>query len=138
MTSASGDEPKIEVEEIYHNRVADPGHWRIQWRFKNHTRQPMTLLSVRTPHGKFNSTEHDFKPPLVIDAGQSSAIVLSVRCREAPAAVIENAFLIFLTEWRDTRWRLFVRLRVTIDQGGELHTVTELITTQRVGFSGVS
>ena len=58
-------------------------------------------------------------------------------CDEPAGAVIENGFLILLVEWLDKQWRIFVRLRVIINQEGEPETATELITTQQVGFSGV-
>jgi hypothetical protein len=62
---------------------------------------------------------------------------MSVLCDEPAGSIVENAFLILLVEWLEASWRLFVRFRVTIGQQGEPETATELITTQRVGFSGV-
>ena len=62
---------------------------------------------------------------------------MTVSCAEPAGAVIENGFLILLVEWLKDRWRIFVRLRVTINQQGVPETATQLITTQRVGFSGV-
>jgi hypothetical protein len=62
---------------------------------------------------------------------------MSVACNEPAGAVIENGFLILSVEWLDKQWRIFVRLRVIINEEGVPETATELITTQRVGFSGV-
>jgi hypothetical protein len=78
-----------------------------------------------------------FDPPLQAAAGQAVTIEMPVLCGEPVGAVIENGFLILLVEWLDKQWRIFVRLRVTINQQGVPETATELITTQRVGFSGV-
>jgi hypothetical protein len=97
----------------------------------------MKFLAGRCPHGQFRSAERFFAPPLHAAAEKSATIELPVRCDEPAGAVIENGFLILLVEWLDKQWRIFVRLRVTVNQQGEPETTTELITTQRVGFSGV-
>lgn len=97
----------------------------------------MSFLTARYPHGQFRSPERIFDPPLQAAAGKTATIEMPVRCDEPAGAVIENGFLILLVEWFDKQWRIFVRLRATINQQGVPETVTELITTQRVGFSGV-
>jgi len=97
----------------------------------------MKFLAARCPHGQFRSEERFFDPPLHTAAGGNATIEMLVLCDEPAGAIIENGFLILLVEWLNNRWRIFVRLRVTINQQGEPETATELITTQRVGFSGV-
>jgi len=97
----------------------------------------MKFLAGRCPHGQFRSAERFFDPPLQAAAGKNATIEMPVRCDEPAGTVIENGFLILLVEWLNNRWRIFVRLRVTINQQGEPETATELITTQRAGFSGV-
>ena len=52
--------------------------------------------------------------------------------------VTENAFVIFNVNWSDEPWRIFVRIRVTMNLDGRPETETEAITTQRVGFSGIT
>jgi hypothetical protein len=52
--------------------------------------------------------------------------------------VTENAFLIFHARWRGEEWRVFIRIRVFVVAQGEPQASTELITAQRVGFSGVA
>ncbi len=133
----SGDSPQITVGQIHRSKGSEPGHWILQWRIENRTDYSLRLCSVRVPHGKFKAHEREFKPGLEIGAGKNADIELIVGCDEPSETVVENAFLIFLTEWRQAKWRIFVRLRITIDQQGEPETTTELITTQRVGFSGV-
>ena len=58
-----------------------------------------------------------------------------VACDAKPGAIVENAFSIFSGVWRDQPWRIFVRLRVSVNNEGEPEALIELITTQRVGFS---
>jgi hypothetical protein len=60
-----------------------------------------------------------------------------VHCDEAPGLVTENAFLIFNATWLHEEWRIFVRVRVIVDPKGEPESAAELITAQKVGFSGV-
>jgi hypothetical protein len=107
------------------------------WRIQNLTQQPIKFLAARCPHGKFRSGERIFDPPLCAAGAKTATIEMSVFCNEPAGTVVENAFLILLVEWLEASWRLFVRFRVTINEKGEPETATELITTQRVGFSRV-
>ena len=138
MATVSDDEPKIAVEEIRRSREVESGAWLFGWRIKNLTQQPIKFLAARCPHGQFRSAERFFDPPLQAAAGRTATIEMSVRCDEPAGAVIENGFLILLVEWLDKQWRIFVRLRVIINQQGEPETLSELITTQQVGFSSIS
>ena len=127
--------PKVTVGELRRIREVGSGRWLFAWRIQNCTHQPIKFLTARCPHGKFRSDEKVFDPPLHAAAGKSATIEMSVLCDEPAGSIVENAFLILLVEWLEASWRLFVRFRVTIDQQGEPETATELITTQRVGFS---
>jgi len=137
MCSVSEDEPKVAVEELRRNREVESGRWLFGWHIQNLTEQPINFLAARCPHGKFRSDERIFDPPLHATAGNNATIEMSVLCDEPAGTIVENAFLILLVEWLEASWRLFVRFRVTINQQGEPETATELITTQRVGFSRV-
>jgi hypothetical protein len=137
VATVSEDEPKVAVEELCRSSGAELGVWLFVWRIQNLTEQPVKFLAARCPHGQFKSAERVFDPPLQAAAERAATIEMSVRCDEPAGAVIENGFLILLVEWLNDRWRIFVRLRVTINQQGVPETATELITTQRVGFSGV-
>ena len=137
MGTVSNDEPKVAVEELRRSREVENGRWLFGWRIQNLTEQPVKFLAARCPHGQFKSAERVFDPPLRAAAGRGSTIEMSVTCNEPAGAVIENGFLILLVEWLNDPWRIFVRLRVMINQQGVPETTTELITTQRVGFSGV-
>lgn len=133
----SNDGPKVAVDELSRSRETESGRWMIAWRVQNLADQPLRFLAARCPHGQFRSAERVFDPPLQADAGRAGTIEMTVSCAEPAGAVIENGFLILLVEWLKDRWRIFVRLRVTINQQGVPGTATQLITTQRVGFSGV-
>lgn len=134
----SEDAPNIAVDAIHCTGDVNPGCWSCSWRIQNLTDRSMKLVAARLPHGQFRSEGREFNPSLEVLPGANAAIETSVLCDDPPGAVIENAFLILLCEWQAERWRIFVRLRVTINQQGEPAPVTEAITTQRVGFSGLS
>ena len=137
MATVSDDEPKVTVEELRRNREDGSDRWLFGWCVQNLTELPITFLAARCPHGQFKSEERFFDPPLQAAAGQAATIEMPMLCNEPVGAVIENGFLILLVEWLDKQWRIFVRLRVIVNQQGVPETATELITTQQVGFSGV-
>ena len=132
------DEPRIDLEQVERSRTANPGGWLFRWRVGNQTESGMRLLSVRVPHGKFKAEESKFLPPVEIGAKNSFVLEVAVTCDQPSETVIENAFLILLVDWRESHWRLFVRLRIRVNQQGQPDTATESITVQRVGFSGIS
>jgi hypothetical protein len=132
------EEPRIEVEQVERGTSEKLGRWLFQWRVRNATETPMTLFSVRVPHGKFKAEERKFEPVLKIAAQEHFILKVDIACREPPNTIIENAFLILLLNWQENQWRVFVRLQITIDQQGRPATTTESITVQQVGFSGIS
>jgi hypothetical protein len=136
--SVENEAPQIEVEQVECGRSKNPGRWLFQWRVRNVTEIPMSLLSVRVPHGKFRAEERNFGPPVKISAQSHLILELAIACQEPPNTIVENAFLIPLVNWQGNDWRFFVRLRITVDQQGHPQTTTESITVQQVGFSGVS
>src|SRR5207249_11196455 len=111
--------------------------WVFWWRHPKPPEEPVKFSGAQLSAGKFRSDERIFDPPLHATAGNNATIEMSVLCDEPAGTIVENAFLILLVEWLEASWRLFVRFRVTINQQGEPETATELITTQRVGFSRV-
>ena len=66
---------------------------------------------------------------------QSAQLVFSVACSELPGTIVENAFLILRVLWLEEQWRAFARLRVTFDELGGPQSITEVITTHKIGFS---
>ena len=131
-------EPQIEVEQVERGTSEERGRWLFEWRVRNRTRAPMSLLSVRVPHGKFKAEERSFLPPVKIAAQGYFILDLAIACQEPPNTIIDNAFLILFVTWQENHWRFFVRLRITVDQQGAPEATTESITVQQVGFSGVS
>src|SRR5574341_72646 len=113
-------------------------YWSIGWEVENRGKSPLKMAAVRLPHGQFKSDEQRFEPPIDLKSGASAQFTTQVRCDEPPGLVTENAFVIFHVSWLDQPWRIFVRVRVTINSQGEPESATEWITTQKVGFSGVS
>ena len=130
--------PKIEVEQVERGTSEKLGRWSFQWRVRNLTEAPLSLLSVRVPHGRFKGEEREFRPAVKVAAQGQFILDLVVACQEPPNTVIENAFLILLVNWQENQWRFFVRLQITIDEQGLPAVTTESVTVQQVGFSGTS
>jgi hypothetical protein len=130
--------PAISLRQGATHRAEVHGQWLISWEVLNHAAEPITIAAVRLPHGQFKSAEQDFTPALNLAPGETERFQTSVRCEEPPGLVTENAFVIFTVDWLATAWRIFVRIRVVVNPEGAPETTTELISTQEVGFSGIS
>jgi hypothetical protein len=128
--------PPIDLTQISVHRQS-VGYWNIDWQVQNTGTKALELTSVRLPHGQFKAAEKQFAPPLDLAPGLAARFQTVVHCDEPPGLVTENAFLIFNAMWRTEEWRIFVRVRVVVNAGGEPTAATELVTTQTVGFSGV-
>jgi hypothetical protein len=129
--------PRITLTQVSVEPEEGRGNWKILWRIANLNSQPLELRAVRLPHGQFKSAEQRFSPAIHLAPDDSAEFKVSVSCDEPEGLVTENAFLIFQVVRLDERWRIFIRVRVTVDAIGTPVATTELITTQRVGFSGV-
>ena len=130
--------PQIRLKQISVERIERPGHWKIGWEVRNIAPQPVRLLSVRLPHGQFKSEQLQFQPAIDLPAQEKENFQVPVRCDEPAGLVTENGFVIFQIVWRGAPWRVFARVRVVVNQNGEPSATTELITTQKVGFTGVN
>lgn len=135
MEKQSAKAPKMLVEQVGQARRDDRGQWRIVWRVGNPNPSLLQLTAARLPHSKFRGQERIFTPALELAAEQTTEIELSVVCNEAAGTIVENAFVIMRVVWEQAHWRIFIRLRVTIEESGVPQAATELITTQREGFS---
>ncbi len=131
-------EPKVGLRQISLARDAATSRWNIRWEVENLGGDALRIVSVRVPHGQFKSDEQHFAPALELAGGASKQFQSLVHCEEPAGLVTENAFVIFHCEWRAEAWRIFVRIRVNVNADGEPQTATELITTQKVGFSGLT
>jgi len=126
------------LRQIALSRDVAAGCWQVRWQIDNRGGDRLEVAAVRLPHGQFKSAEQRFLPAVRLAAGESAQFDIIVRCLEPPGPVTENAFVIFQCRWHGAAWRIFVRIRVDVDAAGEPDTVTQLISTQKVGFSGIS
>jgi len=138
VAALSPAEPKIVLRQLLVARDAATNGWNIRWEVENFGSDTVNILSARLPHGQFKSDEVRFTPPLELSGGGSEQFQSLVHCAEPAGPVTENAFVIFHCQSRGDAWRIFVRIRVTVKTDGEPETATELITNQKVGFSGIS
>ena len=118
----------IEIQD-----VARAGtEWRLRWQVTNTAGDPVRLVSVQAPHGKFRAEPMDLNKVLV----ESAIVEQIVRIDAASGEDIENAFVIFLIGSGDQTWRVLFRLRVHIGDDGAPAPVIEAITSHPVGFTG--
>jgi hypothetical protein len=134
----STEEPKILLRQVSLARDTLNQLWRVGWEVENRGDELLRILSARLPHGQFKCDERRFVPGFEVAAGEGREFQTLVHCEEPPGLVTENAFVIFQCQWRGEAWRIFVRIRVTVDASGEPSTGTELITAQQIGFSGIA
>jgi hypothetical protein len=135
---AATSEPKIALQQIAVRQDAANGLWTICWQVDNRRGNALIINSVSIPHGQFKSSIRYFAPALELAAGASERFESLVQCHEPVGPVTENAFVIFHCQWGGEAWRIFVRIRVEIQHSGEPRAFNQLITTQKVGFSGIS
>lgn len=124
------------VEQLSGRRAASPGEWLVAWRIENRGEETLQLLSGRLPHSRFRCEERELGAVPALRPNESARLEFPVRCAEPPGTIVENGFLILTVLWREEPWRILARLRVSMDREGP-QTATELITTQRVGFSAL-
>jgi hypothetical protein len=136
VTSASVSGLRIELTQSSIAAVT-AGYWNVRWIVENTGANPLQLETVRLPHGQFRAAEKRFAPSLDLEPGSAAEFDTIVYCNEPTGLVTENAFVIFAASWHGQKWRIFARLRVVVNAQGEPQSVTELVTTQKVGFSGV-
>ena len=127
--------PVITVEQSSISARGATHVWAVEWTIANNGNGAIAILSARLPHGQFKSAEQRFDPPMEISEGGQVAFRALVHCDQPPGLVTENAFIIFQAVWCKEPWRIFVRIRVVVKEGGEPQTAVELITTQKIGFS---
>jgi hypothetical protein len=136
--NVASDPPRINLEQIECRRGPEPQQWTVVWRLRSHGAESLEIQSARLPHGKLRGEERRFQPSSSVPAGGTATIELSLTFNETPGTVVENAFLLLLVQYAGTQWRIFIRFRTIANSNGEPDTRTELITTQQVGFSGIS
>jgi hypothetical protein len=122
-------DPMIAIEMVDVTRAG--AEWRIRWQVTNTTADPVRLVSVQAPHGKFRAEAIALNKMVVTTA----VVEQVVRVDAAPGQDIENAFVIFLVGSGDQTWRVLFRLRVRIAGDGAPAPAIEAITSHPVGFS---
>jgi hypothetical protein len=105
--------------------------WRLRWKVTNTSSDPVRLVSVQAPHGKFRAEAIDLNKVLV----DSAVVEQTVRVDALPGEDLENAFVIFVVAAGDQTWRVLFRLRVHINEDGSPVPVIEAVTSHPVGFS---
>ena len=138
-TATAGEStPQIALNQVSVERHKVMECWSIGWRITNRGAGPLSVVAARLPHGQFKSEEIRFEPPLNLSPDESAQFQTPVRCHEPKGLVTENAFVIFHVIWSSEPWRIFARLSVVVDSDGKPAATTESITTQKIGFSGMS
>ena len=135
MALSAAFAPQIEVKQISVSKNLAPGRWILTWEIRNLSPARLAIVAARLPHSQFRCAEWKLSPAQEIPPDQSTRLQCAVECLQDPGSVVENAFIILQVLWRDQPWRIFVRLRVSIDAAAAPHSVAESITTQQVGFS---
>jgi hypothetical protein len=128
--------PEIALVQRSAQATSVAGSWRILWQLGNLGEGELRINSIRLPHGQFKAGEQRFAPPIILDGGGSQQFESTVRCDEPVGLVTENAFVIFYANWLNSEWRIYARIRVTVNAEAQPETVTESITYQKAGFSG--
>ena len=135
---ARASAPDIALRQVSIARHRSIGCWSFSWNVTNTGADPLIIVSARLPHSQFKSKECRFEPPLRLHTGQSGQFEVCVTCNEPAGLVTENAFVIFSAIWAGEAWRIFARISITVNAAGTPETETEMITTQKTGFSGVT
>ncbi len=122
-------DPLIAIEVLELARAGT--EWRLRWQVTNTSSDPVRLVSVQAPHGKFRAEPLALNKMLV----ETAAVEQIVRVDAARGEDIENAFVIFLVGSGDQTWRVLFRLRVHVSDDGTPAPVIEAITSHPVGFT---
>ena len=128
--------PQMSVEATDAPPTQEERGWQFAWRITNVGDGDVTLVSAWFPHGKFRGAEQTLEPSRTLPSGGETTLERVVVCAGEPGDQVENAFLIMHATLHGQPWRIFARLRIIFDEQSAPRSVTELITTQPVGFTG--
>ena len=129
--------PKLAVKQAGLTRDHAAARWGIVWQIVNTGTVPFAIQSLKLPHGQFKTDDYKFDPVINLSPGAMREIQTWVRCDEPQGLVTENGFLLFELNCGGADWRVFVRIRVVVNERQEPHARVAWITHQRVGYSGV-
>src|SRR5258708_25121859 len=98
-------EPRVTVVVSDVKGVGD-GRWQVTWSITNDGTESLVLEAAWIPHGRFRG---EGRMPLSsqVTPGESAQLKFSVGAAEAPAAVVDNAFLILRVMYLGQPWRIF-------------------------------
>src|SRR5215470_1485772 len=117
--SGKSNSPQILVRQVSLHPGDGMGLWRIRWCVENLGFHLLRLKTARFPHGQFRAAEQSLDPTISLDHGENTEFETAVGCNAEPGAIVENAFVIFAATWQGRPWRIFVRLRVSVNEQGE-------------------
>ena len=124
--------PRLGIEPLGVAKRDGEG-WRTTWRVANLDADTVRVVGAFAPHSQFRGeTSIDRE----IRGKGTTQFSLLVRIDGAAGGEIENAFVIVLVQHGDERWRVLARLRVALDAEARPRPRIEVVTVQRVGFSG--
>jgi hypothetical protein len=124
--------PRVRVTTVGKAAPLGQGQWQQRWELVNDADLPLEVTSAWLPHARFRSDQMNYEPPLVVEAGGMLALDLAVSADSEGGPVVENGFILLRTRWREEPWRIFVRVRVTLDEDGRPTPSTQAIQTQRI------
>jgi hypothetical protein len=127
--------PKVHVEQASRNPGSLPGNWLVAWNIENTGQGPIEIEGGRLPHSQFRAEERELSPRPIVSPGESARLEFEVACDAGPSMTVENAFLILRVNWSKEPWRILARMRVVLDEESTPRATTEMVTTQRIGFS---
>lgn len=124
--------PRVSIAPIGSAKPEGEG-WRTTWRVTNGDPDPVRVVAAIAPHSQFRGeTSLDRE----IRGQGSTQFSLVVQIAGAAGSEIENAFVIVQIQRGEEHWRFLARLRVPLGDAGKPQPRIEVVTSQRVGFSG--
>jgi hypothetical protein len=114
---------------------ARSGIWVVSWRIANIGSARLDVHSAWLPHDHFNAKERALKPALSLGPAESVELGLPAACADPPGAEIENAYVILRATSQGRAWRIFARLRVTLQPDGSPRVLVERVSVQPVGYA---
>ena len=107
--------------------------WRVRWRVTNENAEPVRLVAVRAPHGRFHADAVDLN--LVV--ADSTAVDQTLRIEAAPGEELTDASVVFVVVLERETWRIVFRVRVRLAPDGTAAPVAEAMTADRMALGEV-
>jgi hypothetical protein len=124
--------PRVRVTTVGEATPQEPHQWQVRWELVNETDQLLLISSAWLPHARFRSDPVDYDPPLAVEGGGRLRLQFNATVDGEGGPLVENGFILLRTTWEEERWRIFVRVRVTLDDAGRPLPSTQAIQTQLI------